>query len=211
MKYYMLIFALVPAMFFNTGCVSNINNTRLNLGIDNIQQSEVLKLINSNDDITLYGLGSQIMETSGFLNQNGQGYGYYAIAIKDGNDKAPNFFILGWINGLTLFAMSLLGFPTDLQEFDITANLYIFDSTGTMIKVYTNSNSFNKIAGLYYGQDPHKKASRYYSILFKEILAQINIQKDEINYLLQKAGPVTTENMQAARMKITEFFRLNKR
>jgi hypothetical protein len=80
-----------------------------------------------------------------------------------------------------------------------------------MIKVYRNSNSFNKIAGLYYGQDPHKKASQYYSILFNGILDQVNIQKDEINYLLRAAGPITTENMQAARMKITEFFKLNKR
>jgi hypothetical protein len=66
------------------------------------------------------------------------------------------------------------------------------------------------MSGLYYGQDPHKKASRYYSILFKGILEQVNIQKDEINYLLKTAGPVTTENMQSARMKITEFFKLNK-
>ena len=80
-----------------------------------------------------------------------------------------------------------------------------------MIRVYTNSNSFNKIVGLYYGQDPHKKASHYYSMLFREILGQINIQKDEINYLLREAGPITTENMQTARMKITEFFKLNKR
>jgi hypothetical protein len=211
MKYYTFILALVLIMLFNTGCVSNINNTRLNLGIDNIQKSEILKLINSNDDITLCKLGSQIMEESGFLNQNGQGYGYYAIALKDRNDFAPNMLSLGFINVLTLYFLSLIGFPTDLQKFEITADLYIFDSTGTMIKVYRNSNSFNKMSGLYYGQDPHKKASQYYSILFKGILEQINIQKDEINYLLKTAGPVTTENMQSARMKITEFFKLNKR
>jgi len=39
----------------------------------------------------------------------------------------------------------------------------------------------------------------------------VNMQKDEINYLLKGAGPVTAENRQAARMKITEFFKLNKR
>jgi hypothetical protein len=211
MKYYALILALVLTMFFNTGCVSNINNTRLNLGIDNVHQSEILKLINSNDDITLYKLGSQIMEESGFLNKNEQGYGYYAIALKNSGDFAPNMLSLGFINALTLYSLSLIGFPTDFREFDITADLYIFDSTGTMIKTYRNSNSFNKIAGLYYGQNPHKKASQYYSILFKGILEQVNMQKDEINYLLKTAGPVTTENMQSARMKITEFFKKNKR
>jgi hypothetical protein len=104
----------------------------------------------------------------------------------------------------------LIGFPTDLQKFDVTAYLYIFDSTGTVIKVYKNADSFTKLAGLYYGQDPNKKASRYYSALFKTMLEQANRQSDEINYLLEAAGPITNENRQAARLKITEFFNLNK-
>jgi hypothetical protein len=208
---YTLLPALVLAVLLNTGCVSKINDSRLNMDLGNVRQSEILKLVNSNDDITLYNMGSQIMVESGFMNQSGQEYGYYAIAIYNYVDSAPNLFILGWVNGLTLFVPSLIGFPTDLQEFGITAFLYIFDSTGTMIKVYRNSNSFTKMAGLYYGQDPHKKASRFYSGLFSEILAQANMQKDEINYLLRQAGPVTTENMQDARMKITDFFKLNRR
>jgi hypothetical protein len=114
------------------------------------------------------------------------------------------------VNGLTLFTLSLIGFPTDLQDFNVTAFLYIFDSTGTMIKVYRDANTFTKTAGLYYGQDPNKKASRYYSALFKAMLEQANRQSDEINYLLEAAGPITNETMQAARLKITEFFNLNK-
>jgi hypothetical protein len=210
MKYFTFFFTFVLTVLFNTSCVSDINNTKLNMNIDNIQQSEILKLINSNDDITLYKLGSQIMEKSGFLNQSGQGYGYYAIALKNSKDFAPNKLFLVLFNGLILFIPSLIGIPTDLQDFDITAYLYIFDSTGTMIKVYKNSNTFRKLSGLYYGQDPDEKASKYYSILYKGILEQINIQIDEINYLLKKTGPITIENTQPARMKITEFFRLNK-
>ncbi|MDR2922998.1 MAG: hypothetical protein LBU85_06630 [Treponema sp.] len=210
MKYYTFILTLVLTILFNTGCVSGINNTRLDLGIDNIQKSELLKLTNSNDDINLSRLSSQIMEESGFLNQNGQEYGYYAIGLNHHHDNAPNSVFLGFINAITLFVPSLIGFPTDLQEFDITAYFYIFDSTGTMIKIYKYSNSFNKIAGLYYGQDPTQKASHYYSILFKGILDQINKQQDEINYLLKEAGPITTENRQAARIKITAFFDLDK-
>ena len=211
MKYHALVCTLVATVLFNAGCVSSIINAKLNIGINNVQQSEMLNLINSNDDVTLYNLGSQVMEKSGFLNQGEQKYGYYAIAVNDTSDKAPNLFILGWVNGLTLFVPSLVGFPTDLVEFDVTASLFIFNSAGTMIKTYRNSNSFTKMAGLYYGQDPHKKASRYYSILFKEILDQANTQKDEINYLLREAGPVTPENMQAARMQIMEFLKSNRR
>jgi len=37
-----------------------------------------------------------------------------------------------------------------------------------MIKVYKNSNSFNKAGGLFWGQDPDKKASWYYSIFLKK-------------------------------------------
>jgi hypothetical protein len=106
---------------------------------------------------------------------------------------------------------SLVGFPTDLQEIDITAYLYIFDSAGTLIKVYKNSDSFNKLAGLYYGQNPNKKASLYYSKLFKEMIGTANLQNEEINYLLKKAGPITDENMQSGRKEITEFFKLVKK
>jgi hypothetical protein len=194
-------------ILFITSCASTINKTKLNISIDNIQGTSILPLMNSNDDITLYHIGSQVMEQSNFLNRNGQHYGYYAVAVNNKNDKAPNFFICAWVNGLTLFIPSLIGFPTDLQEFYITAYLYIFDSSGNMIKVYKNSDTFTKLAGLYYGQDPNKKASKYYSHLFKGMLEQINTQSDEINYLLEKAGPITDDNMQSARLKITEFLK----
>jgi hypothetical protein len=211
MKFHTFFAGIFLTVFLNTGCVSTINNAKLNIDIGNMSQAEILPLKNSNDDIILYYIGSQVMEQSGFLNRNGQGYGYYAVEVSSYNNKAPNFFIYGWINGLTLFLPSLIGFPTDLEEFDITAYLYIFDSSGTMIKVYKNSNSFTKLAGLYYGQNPNKKASKYYSLLFRGMLDPANKQSDEINYLLREAGPITTENMQAARLKIADFFKNKKR
>jgi hypothetical protein len=209
MKTKTFVSGIILAAFFLAGCVSDINNTRLNIRVDNIQQAEILPLTGSNNELTLYHIGSQVMEQSGFLNREGQGYGYYAVSVKNTRDKAPNFFICGWVNGLTLFTLSLLGIPTDLEEFGVTAFLYIFDSAGTMIKVYRDSDTFTKLAGLYYGQDPNKKASRYYSALFKGLLEQANRQSAEINYLLRAAGPVTNENMQAAQTKLTEFFSKN--
>lgn len=200
----------IAAILFFAGCVSNINNNALHIAMDTIPPSGILPLENSNDDVTLYYIGSQVMEQSGFLSRHGQGYGYYAVALYDSSENAPNFVICAWINGMTFFIPSLLGVPTDLQEFDISAYLYIFDSTGSMIKVYKNANSFTKLAGLYYGQNPNKKASRYYSSLFKRILEQAHTQSGEINYLLQKAGPISPDSMQDARAKITEFFKLNK-
>jgi hypothetical protein len=196
-------------VLFHTGCVSNINNTKININIDNVHQTRIFPLRNSNDDITLFYIGFQAMEESGFLSEYGQAYGYYAVAVNYHNYKAPNFFILGWVNGLTLFLPSLIGFPTDLQEFELTAYLYIFDSAGTMIKTYKNSDTFTKLAGLYYGQNPNKKASQHYSILFKKMIEQANAQSDEINYLLKEAGSITNDNMQAARLKIMDFFKLN--
>ena len=97
---YTLLPALVLAVLLNTGCVSKINDSRLNMDLGNVRQSEILKLVNSNDDITLYNMGSQIMVESGFMNQSGQEYGYYAIAIYNYVDSAPNLFILGLVNGL---------------------------------------------------------------------------------------------------------------
>jgi hypothetical protein len=204
-------FLVLCQMIFTTGCVSNINNTKLTINVDNIQQTEILPLKNGNDDVVLYKIGSQAMERSGFLNRHGQAYGYYAVKIENSKSQAPNFFICAWVNGLTLFVSSLVGFPTDLQEIDITAYLYIFDSAGTLIKVYKNSDSFNKLAGLYYGQNPNKKASLYYSNLFKGIMEVANSQSEEINYLLKEAGTITDENMQFGRRRITEFFELVKK
>ncbi|MDR2371364.1 MAG: hypothetical protein LBD71_07775 [Treponema sp.] len=213
MKFHAFFGGIFLTVFFTISCVSTINNAKLNIDIDNMSQAEILPLKNNNNDIILYNMGSRVMEQSGFLDGNGQEYGYYTIEVTSYNDYAPNFSICGWINGLTLFLPSLIGFPTDLEEFDITAYLYIFDSGGTMIKVYKNSNSFIKLAGLYYGQNPDKKASKYYSLLFRGILEQAGKQSDEINYLLNEAGPITNENMHDARLKMTDFLKLppNKR
>jgi hypothetical protein len=189
------------------GCLSTINDTRLNISIDNLGQSPVLPLRNFNHDINLYRLGSQIAEQSGFLNNAGQPYGYYTVGFRSRSDKAPNFFIFAWVNGLTLFVPSLIGFPTDLEEFDITAYFYIFDSAGVLIKMYTYTDSFTKLAGLYYGQDPNKKASRIYSALVKSILEQVSLQSAEINYFLEQAGPVSDDNRQAALVEIEGFLK----
>ncbi|MCL2138848.1 MAG: hypothetical protein FWH41_04880 [Treponema sp.] len=207
MKFFIFIFGFSFVAFFNLGCVSTINDTKLNITIDNIKPVEILLLQNVSDNVTLYRIGSKVMEHSGFINQSGEKFGYYAITIESRNNVGHNYLIFGWINGLTLFIPSLIGFPTESTEFIMTANLFIFDSTGTFIKTYKNSNKFTKTTGLYYGHDPHKKASAYYSILFKEILELANIEKDEINFLLEEAGPITNDNIRSAREKITEYFK----
>jgi len=190
-----------------TSCVSSVNNNRLNISITNVQKTEIFPLRSANVDLTLYSIGSHIMEQSGFSNGSGQSYGYYVVTVRNSQDKAPNFFICALVNGLTFFVPSLIGFPTDLETFDITANLYIFDSAGTIIKVYTKSDTFTKLAGLYYGQNPDKKASQYYSRLFKSLIEQANNQSGEINYFLRESGPVTNENLQSARAKIADYFK----
>ena len=83
------------------------------MNVGNTQQSELLKLINSNDDLTLNKLGLQAMEESGFINQQEQAYGYYAIAIGSDHDYTPNLKPFGFINAFTLFIPALIGFPTD--------------------------------------------------------------------------------------------------
>ena len=194
-------------LFLCYGCVSTINDTKLNISIDNIQQTEILPLKNGNNDITFYSIGSNIMEKSGFFSQNENKYGYYVIAMDSRNKEGRNQLIFGWINGLTLFIPSLLGFPTESSEITMTAYLYIFDSNGKLIKYYQNTNSFSQTTGLYYGQNPHRKASIYYSRLFTEILDHVNTQKDEINNSLRNVGPITNDNMRIAQENIREYFR----
>jgi hypothetical protein len=200
-------FAVVITMSVLSGCVSTINSHRLDITITGMQKSQILPLKNGNDDLALSSIGAQVMEQSGFLDRTGQPYGYYAIAVKQSQNLVPFTWIVLYINSFTLYAPSLIGFPTDMEEFDITAYLCIFDSTGTMIKVYKKSDAFTQVAGLYYGQNPNKRASEYYSRLFKSIIEQVYIQSNEINYLLETVGPITNENMQAAQLKINEFFK----
>lgn len=194
-------------MLVLAGCVSNINYHRVDITITDMQKSEILPLKNGNDDLALSSIGSQVMEQSGFLDRTGQPYGYYAIAIKASQDIVPFAWFFFYINSFTLYVPSLIGFPTDWEEFDITAYLCIFDSTGTMIKVYKKSDTFTQVAGLYYGQNANKRAAWYYSRLFKNIIEQVYIQSNEINYLLETVGPITNENMQSAQLKINEFFK----
>lgn len=207
MRIILVVFILI--VIFASGCISSVNVNKIDVSIENVNPSEILPLINSNDDITLFNIGAEVMENSGFIKKEEQNYGYYAVTVNSTNTMAPNFFICGFVNGITLFIPSLIGFPTDLQEFNLTAYLYIFNCEGTLIKIYRNSETFKKIAGLYYGQDPNKKASHFYTMLFSGILEQADSQKDEINFLLKNAGPVTNANMLAARTKITDFFKLN--
>lgn len=72
--------------------VSYINGAKININLDNTQQSEILKLKNGNDDIVLYQIGLQVMEKSGFLSGDGQAYGYYAVDIKNSNNKASLYY-----------------------------------------------------------------------------------------------------------------------
>ncbi|MDR2495174.1 MAG: hypothetical protein LBD24_08130 [Spirochaetaceae bacterium] len=188
-----------------TGCVSSINENRLAVALDKTDRSAILPLKNCAHEVTFYDMGLQVMEHSGFLNRSGDDYGYYAVKVTSSYDWAPNFFIIGFINGITLFTGSLFGAPTDLRDFSITAYLYIFNAAGDFVRMYKYTDDFTKIAGLYYGQDPNKKASRYYSRLFKGITAQAAAESDEINYFLREAGPVTPEGALEARTKITEF------
>jgi len=205
-----IILSCVFLFFLFYGCVSTINDTKLNISVDNIQQTEILPLKNGNNDITFYSIGSNVMEKSGFFCQNENKYGYYVIAMDSRNKEGRNQLIFGWINGLTLFIPSLLGFPTESSEITMTAYLYIFDSNGKLIKYYQNTNSFSQTTGLYYGKNPHGKASVYYSRLFTEILDQVNTQKDEINNSLENAGPITNDNMRIAQENIREYFRVNR-
>ena len=193
-----------------TGCVSSINNNKLDINLDKTGGSAILPLKNSSHEVTFYTIGAQVMERSGFLNQPGETYGYYAVKVTSSKDTAPNFIFIGWINGITFFTGSLFGFPTHLAEFTVTAYLYIFNAAGDLIKIYKYADDFTKLAGLYYGQDPNKKASAYYSRLFKGITDQAASESAEINYLLREAGPVTNETMWEARAKITEFLTSNK-
>jgi len=117
--------------------------------------------------------------------------------------------------GLLLAAVTppliLFGFPLETAEFNINAELYIFDSEGKIVCHYYKEGFFKQSAGLYYGHNPTRKAARAFSELFEEIFDMADIGSSMINKTLMEVGPITESNREQALAQINAFFARNER
>ena len=99
----------------------------------------------------------------------------------------------------------ILGAPSDYADFDITAELIIFDSAGNLVTRLEESGSFKQAAGFYYGHDPIKKANKSFLELYNKIFQTANMLSAEINQALIAAGPITDLNRKQAMEKIGAY------
>jgi hypothetical protein len=202
---------------------------------ENIRQSEKLMkngFLNTNSEEYGYyyityrsrrtystGLGYVITD---LFSATGEGFGetlsFFYASIKY-LPLAPIFIPMGVISTIPpliygtagiLFSAAtppllLFGVPSEFANFNLKADLYIFDSAGNIIKHFEKTGSFRQVAGLYYGRNPTKNAARAFSGLFEEIFQMANIESCEINQLLIDAGPITEENKKQAVENINTY------
>lgn len=185
-------------------CVGAVQVKKMNLAVEK-KTPLILNLKNSgslDSNIDLF-MQSERLVKGILIETSGDEWGYYDVTYS--LDRSEVFS--GWyVTGSTLGIWPLLGLPNDVVDFDLYANIYIFDSNGDLIKEYHNSGKIRQAAGLYYGYNPTKRVAKKFSELYEKMFELASIQSNEINTNLQKAGKITDEKDKEARQKIKQFY-----
>jgi len=142
---------------------------------------------------------------SGFLNTEGEEYGYYDVRFEVITKN--NFSLLARLFGMSGPFM-LFGLPIANEQFTLVAHFYIFDSNGNLVKHYSNTDAFKQTVNIYNtGSAPTKKGTRQFSKLFDVIFDEAANDSDAINVALQEAGPVANDaNLAEVQANIDRFF-----
>jgi hypothetical protein len=169
----------------------------------NVKSQQILNLQNYGDNDIDFARQSENLMKNGFLDTRSQEFGYYHVDYSTYRNQGGMAY---WQAALVPILLDFVGFPTDSATFDLTAYLYIFDSSGNLVKRYEKRDSFYQVAGLYYGHNPTKKAARKFSALYEEIFQAATRESGEINQALEASGPITAENRALAMEKIASYF-----
>lgn len=194
MKYIRTCFLFVLILLL-IGCTSSPDMRRINVS-SNVT-SKILNLKNSGDGNT--SLADRVMK-NGFLS-TGEEYGYYTMnlsAREAGYSEGypHNFYnaaVPAIFGGLTLGIPFLLGVPTEITDFVLSAKLDILDSNGNTIKSYSDSETITKAAGLYYSGDSTYKANDAFYRLVRNVQRRAAADSNVINTALLAAGPIGTD------------------
>lgn len=204
-----IIYLGVLLMLF-VSCVNTVQLTKMDLATEK-KSPVILNLKNAgtvDSNIDFFMQSERLLKGS-LLQMNGDEWGYYDVTYRvDEGEHASKG--LSYTVGSTLGVWALLGLPTDIVRFDLSASLYLFDSNGNLVREYHDRNNFIQVAGLYYGYNPTKRVAKKFSKLYEKMFELAWLQSNEINKSLKKAGKVTEEKDEAARQKIKEFYENNK-
>jgi hypothetical protein len=129
----------------------------------------------------------------GVLATDSNVWGYYYIhhAVDRKEIGLFSFEIFGIpITDILVF----LGMPKSRVYYDMTADIYLFDSNGDIIEIDEKTTTIMKYKGFYYGHNPPiKEMSEEYKKMFDEIVNKINGNKVQINNFLESAGILEEE------------------
>jgi hypothetical protein len=138
-----------------------------------------------------------------YFDSSSEEWGYYTVDFAYGFESTVSGAVLAGLSGGTLFILNLIGMPWTTWDYRLHAFLRFFDSQGNLAEIFQNSKHFTLVQGFYYGT-PTRKAGKIYSELLQDLLAQADRDAKMINAILEAAGPITVQNVAAARSKIRE-------
>jgi hypothetical protein len=128
-------------------------------------------------------------------------WGYYYIQHNFDRTERKLFDIIN-IDYVTLI-LHVLGIPEARVHYNLTSQVYLFDSNGDIVEIYEKTGYIMKYRGLYYGYNiPTKDMSKEYKRMFQEIINDISANKERTNNLLLLSGILEDYNMAEAYTKI---------
>ena len=202
------VVALLVLCWVFLGCASYIDTREMNLVTEN-KSGKILNLKYAGDAEEKYTAMAEKMVKNGFLNAQGKEYGYYDIRYEiTTKDYKPG--ITSCLD-IPLFWIAVpFGFPTGGENFTLAAHFYIFDSNGNFVKRYSNTTAYEQYVNLYrWGNSATKKGAQEFTKLLNVIFDEAAGESNEINGVLQKAGPVSNNNMAEVQGRIDKYFKEN--
>lgn len=198
-----------------SGCISNVTLREMELESD--ASSEILNLklvggeedykgsrsqtqykkLSTENDISISKMEMKLFD--GYFDETEPQYGY---AVLEYESEMLEGAMSCWAATLVTIPLYFVGFPTDSADFNLTAKFSIYDSYGNLVKTFSKTDRFYRVAGIYYGKNPTKKAAKCFSALFTELFEAAAHQSRTINEALLAAGPITYQKDADAVAKI---------
>jgi hypothetical protein len=121
---------------------------------------------------------------------DGEYMGYYFIHHEfERTDETLFLFRISLIDGTIGFVLNVFGVPKARKYYNLKALVYLFDSHGDITGIYEKSGTIVKYVGFYYGHRvPIEEIGKKYNSMFKEIVNNIDSDKERVNYLLELSG-----------------------
>lgn len=197
-----------------SGCISNVTLREMELESDASSQILNLKLVGGEEDnywrgysrhykklsagsMSLFDMEKALID--GYFDETKPEYGYAVLEYaSDMREGAMSY----WGAAIVTIPLYFVGFPTDSADFNLTAKFSIYDSYGNLVKTFSKTDRFYRVAGIYYGKNPTKKAAKCFSALFTELFEAAAHQSRTINEALLAAGPITYQKDTDAVAKI---------